>query len=162
VLCLRKSPKIHLFICTSQLRPTQRAFTMPGGFIRKEPTDSKKLRETPAVVELFSRARWMSFCDKLQGCDDEVAEESLRDLQPKSKTLSVVNFRGLTIRLTPCYSSKSHSSGLWCCTHGLGQPLLLDLVLKFKKQCFIPYTRLCPELNACIRGYVYTQPAYMY
>jgi len=50
---------------------------MPGGFIRKEPTDSKKLRETPEVVDLFSRARWMSFCDKLQGHDDEVAEEFL-------------------------------------------------------------------------------------
>lgn len=74
---------------------------MPGGFIRKEPSDSKKLRETPKVVELFSRAHWMTFCDKLQGHDDEITEEFLRSLKPKSKTLATVNFRGLTLRLTP-------------------------------------------------------------
>lgn len=74
---------------------------MRGGFIRKEPTDSKKLRENPEVVELFTRTQWMSFCDKLQGYDDEVAEEFLRALKPKSKTLATVNFRGLSLRLTP-------------------------------------------------------------
>jgi len=74
---------------------------MRGGFIRKEPSDSKKLRETPEVVDLFSRAHWMSFYDKLQGHDDEIAEEFLRSLKPKSKTLAIVNFRGLTLRLTP-------------------------------------------------------------
>ena len=56
---------------------------MSGGFIRKEPTDSKKLRENPEVVELFTHARWMSFYDNLQGYDDEVAEEFLRALKPK-------------------------------------------------------------------------------
>ena len=79
---------------------------MPGGFIRKEPTDSKKLRESPEVVELFTRARWMSFCDKLQGYDDEVAVEFLRALKPKSKTLAVINFRGLNLRLTPQFISR--------------------------------------------------------
>ena len=64
---------------------------MPGGFIRKEPTESKKLRENPEVVEIFTRARWMSFCDKLQGYDDEVVEEFLRALKAKSKTLATVN-----------------------------------------------------------------------
>lgn len=53
------------------------------------------------MVELFSRAQWMSFCDKLYCYDDVVAEEFLRTLQPKSKTLAIVNFRGLTIKLTP-------------------------------------------------------------
>ena len=48
---------------------------MPGGFIRREPTDSEKLRENPQVVEFLTRAGWMSFCDKLKGYDDEVAEE---------------------------------------------------------------------------------------
>ena len=48
----------------------------------------------------------MSFCDKLQGYDDEVAEEFLRVLQPKSKMLAVVNFRGLTLRLTPHFISR--------------------------------------------------------
>jgi len=74
---------------------------MPGGFIRKEPSDSKKLRETPEVVDLFSRAHWMTFCDKIQGHDDEITEEFLRSLKPKSKTLATINFRGLTLRLTP-------------------------------------------------------------
>lgn len=53
------------------------------------------------MVDLFSRAQWMSFCDKLQGHDDEITEEFLRSLEPKSKTLATVNFRGLTLRLTP-------------------------------------------------------------
>ena len=35
-----------------------------------------------------------------------------------------------------CYSSKSHYYGLWCCTHGLGQPLLPDLVSNLKKTVF--------------------------
>ena len=74
---------------------------MPGGFIRKEPSDSNKLRETPEVVDLFSRANWMIFCDKIQGHDDEIIEEFLRSLKPKLKTLATVNFRGLTLKLTP-------------------------------------------------------------
>lgn len=74
---------------------------MPGGFIRKEPLDSKKLRETPEVVDLFTRANWMTFSDRIQGHDDEVTEEFLMSLQPKSKTLTIVNFRGLTLKLTP-------------------------------------------------------------
>jgi len=43
----------------------------------------------------------MSFCDKLQGHDDEITEEFLRSLKSKSQILAVVHFRGLTIRLTP-------------------------------------------------------------
>ena len=74
---------------------------MPGGFIRKEPSDSKMLRETPEVVGLFTCAKWMTFCDKIQGHDDEITEVFLRSLQPKSKTLVTVNFRGLTLKLTP-------------------------------------------------------------
>ena len=74
---------------------------MPGGFIRKEPLDSIKLREHPAVVDLFTRANWMTFCDKIQGYDNEMTEEFLMSLQPKSKTLATVNFRGLTLQLTP-------------------------------------------------------------
>ena len=45
---------------------------MPGGFIRMEPSDSRKLRETPKVVNLFTRANSMTFCDRIQGHDDEV------------------------------------------------------------------------------------------
>ena len=79
---------------------------MPGGFIRREPTDSSKLRENQEVVELFTWAQWISFCDKLQGYDEEVAEEFLQALRPKSKTLATVNFRGLSLKLTPQYISR--------------------------------------------------------
>ena len=79
----------------------QGIFTMLGGFIIKEPSNSKKLRETPEVVDLFTCAKWMTFCDKIQGHDDEITEEFLRSLQPKSKTLETINFRGLTLKLTP-------------------------------------------------------------
>jgi len=48
----------------------------------------------------------MSFCDKLQGYDDEVAEEFLRALKPRSKMLANVNFRGLNLRLTPRFISR--------------------------------------------------------
>ena len=78
---------------------------MLGGFIRREPTDSAKLRENPEVVELFTRAQWISFCEKLQSYDDEVAEEFLQALRPKSKTLATVNFRGLSLKLTPQFIS---------------------------------------------------------
>ena len=70
---------------------------MPGGFIRKEPSDSKKLREHPAVVDLFTRANWMTFCDKIQGHDDEITKKFLMSLQPKSKKLATINFIGLTL-----------------------------------------------------------------
>ena len=87
---------------------------MPGGFIRKEPSDSKKLRETPEVVGLFNRAKWMTFCDKIQGHDDEITEEFLRSLQPKSKKLETVNFRGLTLKLTPQLISRVTDFPLGC------------------------------------------------
>jgi len=79
---------------------------MPGGFIRREPTDSSKLRENHEVVELFTRVHWIAFCDKLQGYDDEVAEEFLQALRVKSKTEATVNFRGLSLTLTPRYISQ--------------------------------------------------------
>lgn len=50
---------------------------------------------------MFSRGHWMSFCDKIQGHNDEITEEFLRALKAKSKTLVVVNIRGLTFRLPP-------------------------------------------------------------
>ena len=74
---------------------------MSGGFIRREPTDPNTLRRNQAVVELFTRAQWMPFCDKLQGYDEEVAEEFLQALRPKSKVLATVNFRGLSLTITP-------------------------------------------------------------
>ena len=74
---------------------------MPEGFIRKEPSDSRKLREHPEVVNLFTRANWMTFCDKIQGHDDEITEELLMSLKPKSKTHATVNFKGLTLEVTP-------------------------------------------------------------
>ena len=58
------------------------------------------------MVELFTRAQWMPFCDKLQGYDDEVAEEFLQALKPKSQTLATVSFIGLSLKLTPEYISR--------------------------------------------------------
>ena len=43
----------------------------------------------------------MPFCDKLQGYDEEVAEEFLQALRPKSKVLATVNFKGLSLKITP-------------------------------------------------------------
>jgi len=74
---------------------------MPGGFIRKEPLDSNKLHEHPEVVDLFTRANWMSFFDKIQGHDEEIIEEFLMSLRPQSKTHATISFRGLTLELTP-------------------------------------------------------------
>lgn len=48
---------------------------MPGGFIRKEPSDPSKLHEHPKVVDLFTLANWMSFFDKIRGHDEEIMEE---------------------------------------------------------------------------------------
>lgn len=59
---------------------------MPGGFIRKEPSDSRKLHEHPKVVNLFTQANWMSLFDKIQGHDKETAEEFLMSMRPQSKT----------------------------------------------------------------------------
>ena len=58
------------------------------------------------MAELFTRAQWMPFCDKLQGYDDEVAEEFLQALKPKSQTLATVSFRGLSLQLTPEHISR--------------------------------------------------------
>jgi len=121
---------------------------MPGEFIRREPTDLKKLRETPAVVELFSRAQWMSFCDKLQGYDDEVAEEFLRTLQPKSKTLVVVNFMGLTIKLTPQFISRVTNLPM-------GVPWDKEerkLGQKAKKEFFLPEEQFSEDKNGVRRA----------
>ena len=43
----------------------------------------------------------MTFCDKIHGHDDEIIEEFLMSLQPKSKALTTVNWRGLNLKLTP-------------------------------------------------------------
>ena len=48
----------------------------------------------------------MPFCDKPHGYDDEVAEEFLQALKPKSQTLATVNFRGLSLKLTPEHISR--------------------------------------------------------
>ena len=99
------------------------------------------------MVELFSRAQWMSFCDKLQGYDDEVAEEFLRTPQPKSKTLAVVNFRGLTIKLTP--QSISRVTEL-----PMGVPWDKEerkLGQKAKKEFFLPEEQFSEDKNGVRR-----------
>ena len=73
---------------------------MPGGFIRKEPSNSSKLHEHPEVVDLFTQGNWISFFDKIQGHDEEITEDFLISLRPHSKTHATVSFRGLTLELT--------------------------------------------------------------
>ncbi len=53
------------------------------------------------MVEFFTRAQWMFFCDKLQGYDEEVVKEFLQALRPKSTVLATVKFRGLSLTITP-------------------------------------------------------------
>lgn len=121
---------------------------MPGGFIRKEPSDSRKLRETPEVVDLFTRANWVTFCDRIQGHDDEVTEEFLMSLQPKSKTLATVNFRGLTLKLTPQLISRVTDLPLgipWSKEErALGQ--------KAKKEFFLPEEQFSEDKNGVRRA----------
>ena len=64
--------------------------------MRKEPLKSIKLYEHPKVVDLFTRANWISFFNRIQGYDEEVTEEFLMSLRPHSKTHATVGFRGLT------------------------------------------------------------------
>ena len=65
--------------------------------MRKEPLKSSKLYEHPKVVELFTRENWISFFDRIQGCDKEVTERFLMSRRPHSKTHATVSFRGLTL-----------------------------------------------------------------
>lgn len=74
--------------------------------MRKEPLNSSKLYEHPEVVDLFTRAHWISFFHKIQGYDEEVTEEFLMSLKPHSKTHATVRFRGLTLKLTPDFISR--------------------------------------------------------
>jgi len=59
---------------------------MPGGFIRKEPSDTSKLNEHPEVVDLFTQANWMTFSNRIWGHDEEIKEEFFMSLKPQSKT----------------------------------------------------------------------------
>lgn len=84
-----------------QLKHKRELNTMPGGFIRKEASDSSKLHEHPEVVDLFTQANWISFFDKIHGYDEEITKEFLMSLRPHSKAHATVIFRGLTLELTP-------------------------------------------------------------
>ena len=121
---------------------------MPGGFIRKEPSGSRKLCQTHKVVDLFTRANWMTFCDKIQSHDDEVTEEFLMSLQPKSNTLATVNFRGLTLNLTPQLISRVTDLPLWIPwskeERELGQ--------KSKKEFFLPEEQFSEDKNGIWRA----------
>lgn len=121
---------------------------MPRGFIRKELSDSRKLRETPEVVDLFTCANWMTFCDIIQGYDDEVTEEFLMSLQPKSKILATLNFKGLTLKLTPRLISQVTDLPLgisWSKEESsLGQ--------KEKKEFFLPEEQFSKDKNGVWRA----------
>lgn len=120
---------------------------MLGGFIRKEPSDSSKLHEHPEVADLFTRANWMSFFDKIQGHEKEKTEEFLISLRPQSKTHVTVSFRGLT--LEPTVKLISHVTGLplglsWSKEErSLGQAA--------KKTFFLPKEHLAEDENGVRR-----------
>ena len=69
--------------------------------MRKESLKSIKLYEHPEVEDLFTRANWISFFDRIQGYDEEVTEEILMSLRPHLKTHATISFKGLTLELTP-------------------------------------------------------------
>jgi len=120
---------------------------MPGGFIRKEPSDSNKLHEHPEVVDLFTRANWMSFFDKIQGHDEEITEEFLMYLRPQSKTRAATSFMGLTLELTPDLISRV--TGL-----PLGLPWSKEessLGKAAKKTFFLPMEHLVEDKNGVRR-----------
>jgi len=73
---------------------------MPGGFIRREPSDTSKLHKHLELVDLFTQVNWMSFFDKIQGHDEEIIEEIFMSLRHQSKTHATVSFGGLTLELT--------------------------------------------------------------
>jgi len=85
----------------------------------------------------------MTFCDKIQSHDDEVTEEFLMSLQPKSNTLATVNFRGLTLNLTPQLISRVTDLPLWIPwskeERELGQ--------KSKKEFFLPEEQFSEDKN---------------
>ena len=74
--------------------------------MRKDTLNSKKLHEHLHVVALFTRAKWMSFFERIHGYDEEVTEEFLMSLRPHSKTNATVSFKGLTLELTPYFISR--------------------------------------------------------
>lgn len=69
--------------------------------MRKDTLNSMKLHEHLDVVALFTMENWMPFFKKFLGYHEEVTEEFLLSLKPHSKTHAIVNFRVLTIEITP-------------------------------------------------------------
>jgi len=90
----------------------------------------------------------MTFCDRIQGYDDEVTEEFLMSLQPKSKILAIVNFRRLTLKLTTQLISRVTDLPLgipWSKEEtSLGQ--------KAKKQFFLPEEQFSEDKNGVRRA----------
>lgn len=69
--------------------------------MRKEPTNSTRLHEHPQVVAIFTRENWMPFFEKFRGFDEEVAQEFTLSLVPHSRTHATINFRGISMEMTP-------------------------------------------------------------
>ena len=74
--------------------------------MQKEPLNLARLHEHPKVVALFTRANWMPFFEKLRGYDEEEMQEFALSLIPHSKTHATVNFRGITMEMTPNFISR--------------------------------------------------------
>ena len=67
----------------------------------KEPTNSTRLHEHPQVVAIFTRANWMTFSEKFQGFDEEIAQEFSYSLVPHTRTHATITFRGPSMEITP-------------------------------------------------------------
>lgn len=74
--------------------------------MKKEPTNSTRLHEHPQAVAIFTRANWMTFFEKFQGFDEEIAKEFVLSLVPHSRTHATITFRGLSMEITPEFISR--------------------------------------------------------
>jgi hypothetical protein len=54
------------------------------GFVRREPTNHKKLFRSPEVEGIFQKLRWINYLQNLYGFDEEVAMEFSKNLEKEN------------------------------------------------------------------------------
>ena len=72
-----------------------------GGFNKREPTDTKRIRLQPIFVDIFKNHRWLGSFELLKGYDDEVARDFAMDFHSQVDDSSTAVIRGLVITITP-------------------------------------------------------------
>lgn len=78
---------------------------MTAGFVRREPTNHKKMFRNPEVVDIFQKLGWINYFQKLDGFDEEVAMEFATNLKKDNEKKSITEVRVLKITLTKEYLS---------------------------------------------------------